>query len=61
MISLNAWTVYKLVTALNTWANERPLYHQMHGHSAGPFDGKKYTYILNVWYHTKHTDVFGLA
>jgi len=43
MASLNTCTVCKIVIALNTRTNERPLCHQMKGHSVGPCDGKKYT------------------
>jgi hypothetical protein len=60
MISLK-YIVHKIVIALNAWTKERPLYHQINGHSAGPCDGKKYTDILSVWYHTNNTDIFGLA
>jgi len=61
MISLNIWTINKLVIALNTRANERLWYSRMHGQSAGHCDGKKYTDILNMWQHTKYTDIVGLA
>jgi hypothetical protein len=54
MISLNTWTVDKTVIALNTWANERPLYHQFMHTQPAPVMAKVHGHFECVVSHKVH-------